>query len=402
MKQSFFAGNRQAVSARLEGGILVASAYTQVQRSHDAAFAFEQEGNFWYLTGIEHPDWWVIIDAQRGKSWLVAPEVDETHALFDGQLAHDDARSVSGIADIVSRREALDLLQRTARTRKVVCTVGPPAHADQFDFTLNPAVRELKEVLDRTFASVRDARRDIAQLRARKQPEEIAMIEQAIRITSDAFSAVYASLGDCTHEYEVEAKFTYEIRRRGASGHAYDPIVAGGNNACTLHYGHNTQPLQSGTFLLLDVGARYGGYAADITRTYAIGEVSERHARIHDAVRQAHQAIVDLIEPGLRVIDYHTESDAIMQAALKEVGLMKEGDDTDVYRRYFPHAISHGLGIDVHDSLGGAEVFEPGMVLTVEPGIYIPLEHIGVRIEDDILVTEDGYRNLSEGLSTER
>jgi len=140
-----------------------------------------------------------------------------------------------------------------------------------------------------------------------------------------------------------------------------------------------------------------GGYAADITRTYAIGTPSRREKDVHAEVEQAHQAIIDLIKPETSVKEYMAAVDDIMKQALRNLNLLKTPDD---FRRYFPHAISHGLGIDVHDSLGGFKAFQPGMVLTVEPGIYIPEEGIGVRIEDDILVTKDGNKNLSAALPT--
>jgi Xaa-Pro aminopeptidase len=153
--------------------------------------------------------------------------------------------------------------------------------------------------------------------------------------------------------------------------------------------------------VLLDIGARSGGYAADITRTYAYGDPTKRQIEIHAAVQAAHHAIIKLITPNLAVEEYQREVDCIMIDALLSVGLMADRDDTDNYHKYFPHAISHGLGVDVHDSLGGPQFLQLGMVLTVEPGIYIPEEGIGVRIEDDILVTDSGNVNLSARLSTD-
>ncbi len=147
----------------------------------------------------------------------------------------------------------------------------------------------------------------------------------------------------------------------------------------------------------MDVGAFYGGYAADISRTYVKGEPTKRQAAVHQAVEVAHHRIIKLIEPMLSVEEYQRSVDKIMKEALDSIGL--QSDDTGL-RKYFPHAISHGLGIDVHDSLGAPKYFETNMVLTVEPGIYIPEENIGVRIEDDILVTANGRKNLSAALST--
>ena len=150
----------------------------------------------------------------------------------------------------------------------------------------------------------------------------------------------------------------------------------------------------------MDIGARLDGYAADISRTYGLGEPTQRQRQVHAAVQVAQQEIIKLIKPGLLVADYYTSVDVIMKQALVGLGLLRSTDDDATYRRYFPHAIGHGLGVDVHDSLGQPVEFLSGMVLTVEPGIYIPEEGIGVRIEDNILVTDKGHTNLSKALST--
>ena len=397
---AFFGANRERVIAKLEGSLLVVPAYTQMQRGNDAAFQFEQEANFWYLTGIEHPDWWVIIDGKRAKSWLVAPEVDNVHALFDGSLSAEGAMQISGISEVLDRSKGASLLRQAARTHQFVYTIDPPMHHDHFGFTLNPAAREMREMLSRTFANVQDFRPKLAEIRAIKQPEEIMAMQYAIDLTVEAFEKVRASVQEYKYEYQVEADFTHHFRFSGARGHAYDPIVAAGHNACTLHYGANSDPLRKGTLLLLDIGARAQGYAADITRTYAIGKPTKRQQAVHAEVAAAQRQIIDLIEPGLGIEDYHKEVDVIMKRALINLKLIRDEND-EAYRTYFPHAISHGLGIDVHDALGRPKYLKEGMVLTVEPGIYIPEEGIGVRIEDDILVTKNGHKNMSAKLSVD-
>lgn len=397
---TFHAANRQAAMARLEGSLLVVPAYAEMQRGNDAAFGFEQEANFWYLTGIDHPDWWVILDGTRGKSWLVAPPVDEVHALFHGSLSAADATSLSGVDEVLDRDDALALLRREARTRQFVYTVDQPAHHEHFGFTLNPAAHDMREQLSRIFTQVQDFRPKLAELRAIKRPEEIRAMQQAIDLTVAAFGDVKPRLATMKHEYEVEAEFSHYFRSRGANGHAYDPIVAGGANACTLHYGANTATLKKGSLLLLDIGARVGGYAADITRTYALGMATKRQQQVHAAVQAAHEQIIALLAPELGIEAYHQQVDVIMKQALVGLGLLSDEHD-ERYRTYFPHAVSHGLGLDVHDALGRPRYLQPGMVLTVEPGIYIPEEGIGVRIEDDILITERGYRNLSRKLATD-
>ena len=397
----FFAANRASLATQLKGGVIVMSAYSAMQRGNDMSFAFEQEANFWWLTGIEVPDWWLIIDGTRGKSWLAAPTISEAHQIFDGSLSFEQAQVVSAVDSVITHAEALDLLRDLAKKHSTVYALGDQPHAEYLDFVLNPATKKLHDTLDRLFASVQDCRRELAQLRAIKQPQEIAAMKQAINLTTDAFERVQQMLPSLRYEYEVEAEFSYYFRRHGARGHAYDPIVASGGNACTLHYVDNDSKLKKRQLLLLDIGARSGGYAADITRTYALGEPTKRQLAVHKAVQDAQRQIVALLKPDLLVEEYHRDVDGIMKHALVSLGLMKDENDETNYRKYFPHAISHGLGVDVHDSLGGPRYLQQGMVLTVEPGIYIPEEGIGVRIEDDILITATGHSNLSGRLSTD-
>lgn len=395
MKSSFFTHNRDRLIESLRGGLIVVTAYEQMQRGNDAAFAYEQEANFWWLTGIEASDWWVIIDGVRNKQWLVSPFVSQSHEIFDGSLSAEAATEISGIQTVISSDEASKLLRDLAKQHSVVHTIGDNPSAEYFDFAVNPAQKKLRLQLDRIFNGVRDCQLELAKLRAIKQPEEIAAIKKAIKLTVDAFNHLRTVLPTLRSEYEIEAEFTYFFRKNGAKGHAYDPIVAAGKNACTLHYGLNEARLKSRELVLLDIGARLNGYAADVTRTYAVGEPTKRQTEVHEAVQKAHTKIIKLLAPGVSVTEYDAQVDEIMKQALDGLGLLKTEES---YRYYFPHAISHGLGVDVHDSLGRPTHFQENMILTVEPGIYIPEEGIGVRIEDDILITASGRQNLSAAL----
>jgi Xaa-Pro aminopeptidase len=399
--QNFFVTNRQRLMAELKGGVAVLGAYTGMQRSNDMAYPVDQEANFWWLTGLEVADWWVIVDAKRGKSWLVAPRVSEMHQIFDGSLSENEALKISGADGVLARDDAKSMLRDMAKKHSVVYALGDLPHAEQFDFTVNPAQKKLYDQLSRTFNSVQDCRKILAKLRAIKQPAEVARIKKAIKLTADAFDHIKSLLDVVQYEYEIEAEFSYFFRMRGAKGHAYDPIVAGGKNACTLHYVANNARLKPRELVLLDIGARMDGYAADITRTYAVGgEPTKRQIEVHEAVQTAQQRIIKLLKPRLSVEQYQKDVDTIMAEALLHLGLVRGLDDEERYRKYFPHAVSHGLGVDVHDALGGPRMLQPGMIITVEPGIYIPEENIGVRIEDDILITEKGATNLSARLST--
>lgn len=385
----------------LRGGIAVFSAYSAMQRSNDTAAFFEQEANFWWLTGIEEADWRLIIDGSRRKSFLVEPPRAKQHEMFERQLSQDQAREISGTDGILSPDEAMSMLRAMAKKHSVVYALSEQPYAEYLHFSLNPAPKKLHDMLDRIFNKVQDCRKELATLRSIKQPIEIMQIKKAVALTAEAFDAVKILLPEMKYEYEAEAEFTYHFRRSGAKGHAYEPIVAAGSNACTLHYTTNNAKLKKRELLLCDIGARVGGYAADISRTFSYGESTKRQRAVHSAVQQAQMEITRLLAPGVLIGEYYKRVDAIMQETLLSLGLMTSPNDQDGYRRYFPHSIGHGLGIDVHDSLGNSRIFEPGMVLTVEPGVYIPEENIGVRIEDDILITPSGHANLSASLSTD-
>lgn len=397
MDSRFFIQNRNKLVEKLEGGLIVLSAYSALQRSNDSSHRFTQEANFWYLCGIEDPDWTLIIDGSAMYSWLVKPDVDEVHRIFDGGISAEEALEASGVDRVIDTHEATVLLRKLATKHSIAYSIDQHPHAEYFNFALNPAMSKNWASLERIFNKVQNCRKELALLRAIKQPIELKMITKAVKITIDAFEVVHAKMGSYKNEYEIDADFSREVRFAGASGCAYDSIVAAGINACTLHYSQNGGSIKNRQLVLMDMGAQFAGYAADVSRTYVKGEPTKRQYEVHAAVETAHHRIISLIEPMLSVESYQRSVNDIMSESLASIGLVS---DEAGLRKYFPHAISHGLGIDVHDSLGGPKYFVENMVLTVEPGIYIPEESIGVRIEDDILVTKSGRTNLSAQLST--
>lgn len=387
--------NRERLYKKSSGQLIVLAGYDAVQQSGDMAAPFLQESTFWWATGIEQPGWKVILDTAREHATLVRPSRSNVDIIFNGELDDAEIAKSSGINDIITEKEFESTLRRLQRKHAMVHTLNPN---QRHEFVLNPAGQTLHLVLKRIFDSVQHCDLLFDELKAVKQPEEIATMREGIKLTCETFAAVRKQLTSFKTEAEVEAEFIYKFHRAGAK-HAYEPIVAGGENACVLHYTANNQKLRSRDLLLIDIGARVGGYSADITRTYCHNP-SKRQKAVHAAVENAEQQIIALIAPGLSVSEYIEKVDGIMARALQELGLLRDSSDQNTYRKYFPHAVSHGLGIDTHDSLGRARYFAPGMVLTVEPGIYIPEEGIGVRIEDDILVTDSGAENLSASLPT--
>lgn len=392
----FHAENRRRFIERAQGALIIIAGYDQVQLSGDMAAPFLQESNFWWLSGIESPGWKMIIDGARGKATLVRPALSHVQQTFDGDLSDEQALATSGAAAIMSEDDFEHELKQLARTHTRVLTT---LNKHDGEFHTNPAQQKLKSRLERVFALVEPCNKELAELRAIKQPEEVERLKKAVKISADAFVAVRDQWHSFKTEYEVEAEFTYRFRRCNAN-HGYDPIVAAGPRACTLHYHANSQKISKREAAVIDIGARFAGYSADITRSYCANP-SKRMLQVHSAVDTARQQAIALLAPDLPVAEYIKKTDEFMQDALVALGLIKSRSDTTGYRKYFPHAISHGLGVDVHDSLGAPHYFRPGMVLTVEPGIYIPEEGIGIRIEDDILITATGRQNLSGMLSTD-
>lgn len=397
MEASFFKQNRAKLAEKTKGGLVIIAGNKLMQRKNDMAFGFEQEANFWYISGVEQPDCTIIYDGTRHKTWLIVPEVTEVQKMFEGNIDESALMAIAGADEVVAASNLDDLLRHLRRSHAVVYTLTPiAAHGETM--VQNPAQRELVATLNRLFHSVIDCRKELSQLRSIKTEAEVKLIKKVVQLTTKAFEKVHTKLNDYTHEYSIEADFIYEFRKNNA-GFAYDPIVARGKNACTLHYSDNNNRLQKNKMILIDIGAEADGYSADITRTYCKGQPAQRTKILHDALQAAHQDIISIIKPGMLLSEYQKSVDSIMQKMLVAVGLIKNESDP-LYRKYFPHAISHGLGIDVHDSLGGSRTFEPGMVITVEPGVYVSAEGIGIRIEDNILITKTGANNLSASLST--
>lgn len=396
----FFKGRRQALMEQLEGGVAVLTAYRPYQMVADMAGPFRQEPNFWYLSGIDEPDWRIIIDGQRGYCWAVMPTRDPVQVVFEGGMTAQQAQQRSGVDEVIDADTAQKILKGFIKNDNVIHTLSKQKDYYQALFALNPAIDTLVAELTELGAKPRDCQSILTALRTIKQPEELAAIRKAVAITTAAFDDVHKTLSELATEYAIDAQLGHHFRERGAR-HAYPPIVAAGGHACTLHYDVNQGKVRPGDMVLIDAGARVDGYSADITRTYARGSISARAQAVHQAVRSAHHDILGLIQPGRSLREYQQQVDERMLAAMRELGLVTSSRDDAAYRRYFPHAIGHGLGVAVHDDIAALyDQFAPGMVLTVEPGIYLPEEAIGVRIEDDVVVTDDGCEVLSAGLAT--
>ena len=236
-------------------------------------------------------------------------------------------------------------------------------------------------------------------MRVVKYPIEIEAIQSAIDITVNTLKPIIkpSKLDKYTKEYEIEADISSGFRSKGASGHAFDPIVGSGTNSTIIHSTSNNSVISKNLPIVIDVGARFNNYCADISRTVVPGKVSSRIKAVYEAVLSAQEHALSMLKPGLILSEYEKDMEHFIGEKLRELGLIKIIDRDNV-RQYFPHLVSHYLGIDVHDVGDYSKPLEANMIVTCEPGIYIPEESIGIRLEDDVLITETGNIVLSNRL----
>ncbi len=394
----FFTHNRQRLLEVTNAELVVITAHGLLQRSADTTFAFRQESNFWYLSGVNEPDFVIVITPE--ESFLIAPRRPEHRDMWDGALRLDDIQKQSGVTAVYEHIEGWNKLDRLIKKNKKVHTITPAEpYFESFGFYANPARGALLTALKKhRQVELVDVRRPLARVRQVKRPAEIEALRQAINITSETLQKVKTSLKKYKNERELVADITAAFIRKGAMGHAYSPIVASGKNAATIHYIDCDAPIDQSGLLLFDVGAEVMNYSADISRTYALAPPTARQAQLHGVVHRVQKAAFDLLRPGVMMRAYEQQVDEIMAKELLSIGLINDEHDKKKLKKYYPHLTSHFLGLDTHDAADYEMPLEPGMVLTVEPGVYIPEEGIGIRIEDDVLLTETGIEVLSASL----
>ncbi|MCA9329966.1 aminopeptidase P N-terminal domain-containing protein [Candidatus Saccharibacteria bacterium] len=395
----FFVANRKRLRLLFQGTApIVLTASAQLQKGIDEVF-FRQDRNFFYVTGINDPDIILVID--KDHEYLILPEQSDYQRDFHGQSNVELYARLSGIQTVLDHKAGWKKLGSRLRKVKHVATLTVPARfIDSYGFYTNPSrgvlVYKVKEY--NNLVELLDLRQHFAVMRMIKRPIELEAINHAIKITSTILKKIKRKIAKYDYEYQVEADLTHGFRWSGG-GHAFDPIVASGGNASIIHYSSNNDAIDKDGLLLLDVGAEFYSYAADISRTYSVnGRPTKRQEQVHGAVVEVQNYAYSLMKPGAVIKENERLIEQFMGEKLRSLGLIKNIESDEV-RRYYPHATSHHLGMDVHDLGDYQRPQEPGMVLTVEPGIYIHDESIGVRIEDDIVITPTGYKVLTSSLS---
>lgn len=368
--------------------------------SADEYAHFEANRNFFYLTGLRRDHMALMMKKTRAgeKAILFIERADPTQERWYGRkVTVDEAKEVSGIGE-VRFIDTFGIMVDSMMTREGVDGFYFDCYRHQMeDLPDYNAVRAREFTEKYPGHAVRDIFPVIAEMRMRKDADEIALIREAERITGDALEYVMGRLAPGMAEYQAQAAFEYRIRDDGAEGPAFPTIAGSGANGTMLHYDTNLDVCGDGSLLLMDLGAKYRGYCADITRTYPVnGKYSERQRAAYDVVLAANRAVAEAAKPGVTLAELNGVAKKVLAEGCKKLGLIE--DEKDV-ATYYMHGVSHHLGIDVHDvTAAGCEKLMPGAVITDEPGLYIDEWEIGIRIEDDLLITEDGCEVLSDGI----
>jgi len=409
-----------------KNSVAIIPAAREAVRSHDTNYRYRQNSDFFYLTGFEEPEAIAVIAPSRDKQFIlfVRPR-DLEKEIWNGYRA-----GVEGAVSDYSADQAFPISDFEAKLPEILD--GPEVLYYAFGHTSE----EMDQKIIRQLTNMRETNRKplepprtivdptsiLHEMRVIKSAEEVEIMQRAADIAAEAHVEAMKTVRPGMMEYEVEAMLEAYFRKHGASGSSYTSIVGGGGNATVLHYIDNKDRLQDGDLLLVDAGAEYKGYASDITRTFPInGKFTQAQRDIYDLVLKCQVSCVDMVRPGVRLEDLKTHSIEILTEGMVELGLL-QGDtgkliEEKKYMQFYMHNLGHYLGIDVHDAgryyfKGESRPAEVGMVMTIEPGLYIspdtsripegfnrdiPEKYlgIGVRIEDDVLVTENGARVLT-------
>ena len=413
--KSLFTKNRNNFVSKMKANTLVILTSNDVKHTNaDDVMGFAQNNDLFYLSGIDQEETILVLypDAYKAenKAILFVKETNAHIKVWDGEkLTKEHASNISGINRVEWIHEFEKLLQYMA------------FEADGFYLGHNEHIKRVTKdqdtQQDRMIAWCKEkyplhayyrAAKITRELRQIKSEEEITLVKKAADISIDGFKRVLKAVKPNIKEYELEAELTYSFTKAGATRHAFKPIVASGSNACALHYNTNDEVCYDGDMILMDFGVCYANYNSDTTRCFPVnGKFSERQKEVYSAVLLCLKVGSKLLKPGISHANYEEEMASLVEAQLINLGLLdpedvkKQDPKNPLYKKYFMHGTAHHIGLDVHDVGLYSRNLEVGMVLTCEPGIYIPDEGIGCRLENDYLITESGNINLTEAMPIE-
>ncbi len=400
MNKDFFILNRKKVSEKLKNNsIAVFFAGQAPYKSADEVYKFTPNRNFYYLTGIDEPSviMMMIKDDNRVTEHLFIQESDPVMEKWVGRtISSDEAIEASGIMEVKYLKDFKDTVG-SYLSRINIENLYLDLERQEINISATESQNFARFIQEKyPYIRVKNIYNEVALLRTVKYKEEIERISKAIEITNTGILAMMKNAKPGMMEYEIEAYFDFELKRNGVKDFAFPTIAAAGINATILHYDENNSKTKDGDLILLDLGAQYKYYNADISRTFPVnGKFTERQKQIYNIVLKANEEVMKTVKPGITTSDLQKVAKSILAEGCKSIGLIKEDSEID---KYYYHGVAHPLGLDTHDVGPRGIELKPGMIITDEPGLYIEEEGIGIRIEDDILVTEDGYVNLSKDI----
>ena len=360
---------------------------------------FEVNSQFFYLTGLEREKM-IFLAVKTGgetKETLFIEPVDPLHERWTGKMpTREEASAASGIEDVQTTDAFSAVISRSMSRTRVEHVFFDVFRNDDADLPDWNALKAREFMARYPAVQLHDLRAACVPLRQVKDAEEIRTIRQAIDITRQGLDHVMRTLRPGMKEYQAQAEFEYTCNRLGAERMAFTTISAAGKNGCMMHYVTNREEIADGKLLLMDLGAKLGNYCSDITRTFpANGKYTPRQRQIYDLVLRANREVAACARPGITLKDLNDKCKEVLAEGLISLGLISDAKDVG---KYYMHSVSHSIGIDVHDVSFAGDVLQPGWVISDEPGLYIDEEEIGIRIEDDLLITEDGCEVLSRDI----
>ena len=401
MKDTYIARRAQLMSDKSENTAVVVFSGSAPMKSQDEAYPFSVDRNFFYLTGIERENMILVMRknylGEYSETLFIEPYDEVLAKWVGGRMRADEATAISGVTSIADVGEFPDRLNSIVEYSRGLGKLTFwldlwRYHKDQADTSAHTLAKTLQSKYPAV--AIEDINGNMAAMRAVKDEKELAFMRQAQEHTRIAIEEMLRYAKPGMNERELEGAFDFALMKQGVRDHAFHSIFAGGKRATTLHYGENDQIVNNGEMVLIDLGSAYGNYSADISRTFPInGKFTDRQKELYNAVLEAQRIVIAAAKPGLTtrqlnqmVIDYY-------ESRLDDLGLRKDGKTV---RDYYYHGVSHQLGLDTHDICTERErTLKPGMVITVEPGLYVEDESIGIRIENDVVITEDGCEDLS-------
>ena len=404
MKDTYIARRKRLLENKGENTAVVIFSGMAPMKSQDEAYPFAVDRNFFYLTGIERENMILLVRknylGEYSETLFIEPYDEVLAKWVGGRMRGAEATEISGVEAIADVGEFSDrlngLVEYSRGLGKLTFFLDLwRYHKDQADTPDHTLAATLQNKYPAV--AIEDINGDMAAMRAVKDEKEIALMRQAQEHTRIAIEEMLRYAAPGMNERELEGAFDFALMKQGVRDHAFSSIFAGGKRATTLHYSENNQVVNDGEMVLIDLGSAYGNYCADISRTFPVnGKFSERQKQLYNTVLEAQRIVIANAKPGLTTRDLNQMVIDYYETRLDDLGLRKDGKTV---RDYYYHGVSHQLGLDTHDICTERErTLKPGMVITVEPGLYIEDESIGIRIENDVMITEDGCIDLSAAI----